>query len=503
MKRIGWKIPFVAATMAMLAVLGGFVFLGDTFWGSSGPAQTVCLSGEFPSTGQTFYVDPVRGSNSGDGSKERPWRSLQHTIDAGLVGAQSWDVHPLQYWAARLLRRPAPPRLKDNPASIVKDGDTIILAAGDHGTLDLRGIVNRAPVKIAGAAGAQARFASMRIEGASQFVFQNLIVESAERSPERSFLVDLRPEPTARQSRNIVFRDIVIGGKNSIANYTAKDWAEKSNDGIRLFGECVEFQRGRVHDVHNAVVMFLVNKAKIENIEIHDFSVDGVDFQGKNIAIRNNTIYDHWPTGDDLHPDCMHGQSPPTNPEYGNVLIEGNVCLSDTSAKHSVLLQGIDIFNGDWTNVTVRCNFVRPSISHGISMYGIKKLTIDSNIVIGWPGIYTAWISALPSLDQRHPTQNTIANNQATGYLNAFHGGPQTVAAMMKIHQVNPVDTLITDTLSREVRGVTLDGNTWLNPLWDMASEKRFKRIDKPAYNGLISIEQAKADLAAMPGCAS
>ncbi|NJO91661.1 MAG: hypothetical protein HC831_23880 [Chloroflexia bacterium] len=37
-------------------------------------------------TGKTFYIDPVNGSADGDGSDQKPWRTLQEVIENGLIG---------------------------------------------------------------------------------------------------------------------------------------------------------------------------------------------------------------------------------------------------------------------------------------------------------------------------------------------------------------------------------------------------------------------------------
>ena len=487
--------------LALALVISGYSAFSEAFEGRAAPFSPACQPAGSAATARTFYVDPQRGTDDGDGSLAHPWRSLQSVIDANLVGSQFSEIPRHHYWLARLTGQRPVARLYDNPHNIVGDGDTIRLASGDHGALTIKGIYNRAAITISGMPGAKAHFSSVQIEGSANFLFKDFEVRSTRRPSAGRYLVNLRPTPRSPRSNNITFVGVQVGGTESISSSSPEQWAKKSSDGILMFGECQKIEHSVVHDVHTGIALYQVTNARVEDVEIRDFSVDGLEFSGTGIVIRNNVIRDHWPTGDELHPDCMQGQSTPDNPRYGNILIEGNICLSDTSTKRSVRLQGINIFNGDWSNVTVRCNFVRPTISHGISMYGIKKLTIDSNIVIGWPGIYTAWISAMPSLDQRDPAQNTIANNQATGYLNAIHGGPQSVAAMMKNHQVNRFDAQITETLSRRITGVSLDRNAWLNPVWDMATETRFKRLDRPGYTTLISVEQAKADLAAMPGC--
>jgi len=43
-----------------------------------------------------FYIDPVNGSDAGDGSASNPWRSLQALFDDGLIETQDWPDYPYQ-----------------------------------------------------------------------------------------------------------------------------------------------------------------------------------------------------------------------------------------------------------------------------------------------------------------------------------------------------------------------------------------------------------------------
>ncbi|WP_082356106.1 right-handed parallel beta-helix repeat-containing protein [Novosphingobium sp. AAP83] len=489
----------------ILSLLGfGYSLFGNLYRRSPDLVSPPCLKSAPVASSRTFYVDPIRGTDAGNGSVERPWRNLQRIIDAKLVGSQFAETPIYQYWIARILGTQPTARIYDNPDSIVGDGDTILLATGDYGPLNLRGIINRAPITISGAPGANARFSQILMEGTAHFAFKDFEVSSKAWATGTRHLVNMRPEPRARRSNGISFSGLRVGGQDSIANLTPEQWAKNSNNGFLMFGDCLNIDKSKVHDVHIGVSLYHVTKALVSNNEIHDYSVDGIDFSGNDIVIRNNVIRDHWPTGDALHPDCMQGQSTPHNPTFGPVLIEHNVCLSDTSARHSKRLQGINIFDGKWVDVKVECNFVRPTIAHGISMYGVNSATIANNIVIGWPDAPTApWISSMPSKEGRYPVANLITNNQSTAYLNAVHGAPFPHAEMIKNLRVNMNDPQILQMLSVPISGVRLVKNEWLSPAWDLSGDTRFKPLQRPTYNAIISVEQAKADLAALPGCAS
>jgi len=73
-----------------------------------------------------FYCDPINGSTQGDGSTDRPWRTIEALLQARLI--QYCDQN----------RKPA------NPSAPVKAGDTVLLRSGweslhlhvRHGQLD-------------------------------------------------------------------------------------------------------------------------------------------------------------------------------------------------------------------------------------------------------------------------------------------------------------------------------------------------------------------------------
>src|SRR4051795_6556647 len=73
-----------------------------------------------------FYVDPINGSDAGDGSAGNPWRSLQALFDDGLIETRDWPFFP---YAAGM-------QLVDvNPGAPVRAGDTLWLRDGYHGDL--------------------------------------------------------------------------------------------------------------------------------------------------------------------------------------------------------------------------------------------------------------------------------------------------------------------------------------------------------------------------------
>ncbi len=71
-----------------------------------------------------FYIDPEHGAPGNDGSAEKPWRSLQAVIDAGLVQTRAWNAYPFKPESGHLV-----PKNADAP---IKPGDTIFVIAEDQ-----------------------------------------------------------------------------------------------------------------------------------------------------------------------------------------------------------------------------------------------------------------------------------------------------------------------------------------------------------------------------------
>ena len=83
-----------------------------------------------PLQGAEFHVDPINGNPRGDGSAERPWRTIQEVFDAGLVESQQWDRLPYT-GESKLVGK--------NAGAPVQAGDTIWLRSGFHGELNITG----------------------------------------------------------------------------------------------------------------------------------------------------------------------------------------------------------------------------------------------------------------------------------------------------------------------------------------------------------------------------
>lgn len=421
-------------------------------------------------TGRVFHVDPQRGSADGDGSAGRPWRDLQQLVDTGLIGEMRREVRLSDRLLAALAHGVPAVRSRARQTAVIRSGDTLLLASGDYGTLDLSGLANRGFVTIAAAEGAKPRFTSIDLSGASHFVLRGITVQGAAPIRGRHLVSSYAPGPL--RADNLVLDNMEIASALPISATRPDAFADLAPDGVILGGDCLQMTGSRLHDLESAVNVFVGRKVTVANNVIRDFSVDGVQFSGRDIVVRDNAIFDQWPTPDPLHPDCMQGQ-PPDGQMFGPVTISGNLCVRAlASARRNQIdaaglpdrfgWQGIGTFNGRWRDVTIRCNLVLPDAQHGIALYGMAGALIAHNVVAGLSRGEPKWIAAMPSAEGRQPVGVLIKGNRATAYLNAVQNGPRPLEKMIDIVRVKRHDAVLVATLRKPISGVTLRDNVLL-----------------------------------------
>ena len=125
--------------------------------------------------------------------------------------------------------------------------------------------------------------------------------------------------------------------------------------------------------------------------EIERFGDDGIDYNASNILITKNYIHDGIDLADGAHPDGMQGYPG----KFSNVVIDSNRVIrqTDPNLPFPNYLQGIDAFDGDWTNLTVTNNVVVASSCWGIGFGSVHGGRIINNTVLDdewprdkWPG---------------------------------------------------------------------------------------------------------------------
>ena len=108
--------------------------------------------------GATFHCDPVKGSPAGDGGAERPWRTIEEVLSAGLIQLRGADGKPA------------------NPDAPVKPGDTVLLRSGWHGAIRIPRGYNDRTITIAAEKGQAPRVGRMEIGEGRKWLLKGLTV---------------------------------------------------------------------------------------------------------------------------------------------------------------------------------------------------------------------------------------------------------------------------------------------------------------------------------------
>lgn len=301
-----------------------------------------------PSYARTIYVNPAAGSDTGDGSAAKPFKTLQSALNLKKI----------------------------------KAGDHVVAMAGSHGDLGVFNFDGSAWLWIDFQNGATAK--SMNI-GSSQRV----LVTKAEISSMKGVNTKLL---NVSGGSNIVVADSRFYNVANPSSLSATDWVNASDGAFVRDTTCASFLRNTFTNVRFGLRVSTggtppANRLKvlINGNTVKNFSADGMVLNGSDITASNNRIIDEYvgpEDGDGNHDDGIQvfAISPVL---FDNIRIEGNWIQESTSASRPFLssLQGIDQTNNTVTNLQVVNNVVLVSHWNAITLFSAKDSLIDHNTV--------------------------------------------------------------------------------------------------------------------------
>jgi len=104
----------------------------------------------------TFYIDPINGNNSGDGSISDPWKTLEYVINNNLIESKSY-VTPYDPNNPQLIIK--------NSGAPIKSADTIMLYSGLHGDITIVNYINDQNITVMNATGNSPVFKKLHLQG--------------------------------------------------------------------------------------------------------------------------------------------------------------------------------------------------------------------------------------------------------------------------------------------------------------------------------------------------
>ncbi len=244
-------------------------------------------------------------------------------------------------------------------------------------------------------------------------------------------------------SNSIVFENNIVESTSGAfpweaetTDETALDASIAPSDGVIASQDyCVALNSNQIKNVFNAIgvggdqVGTDGQNYMVADNTIDHFAGDGIDHSVTNIIIQGNRITNGL---DICESKCVHNdgiQGWNWEDKLGitnkNVVIDSNYIQNQaiTNLPLAVALQGIDIFDGFWENVSITNNVVLVSSNTGISIAGVNGLHIINNSVMNipingvsqslmyWMYSGVTWITAGGTTHEGGATSNVIVRN--------------------------------------------------------------------------------------------
>ena len=362
-----------------------------------------------PCRAADFHVDPASGSDTGDGSATRPWRSVQAVLDR-QVETRNWESLP--YTGKSLVAV--------NPGAPVKAGDTIWLRSGDHGALAIVGAYNGIPVTLAAAPGAAPRFTSVVVRSAQGWVLRGFSVSPTHgTAPAAATLVVVENHGWSGPASDVVIDGFdVFTVPDERVWATAGDWDARSASGITASGDRVTVRNCWVRNVNYGIAV-TGRGSRVEHNSVDGFCGDGLRGLGDDEVFEFNLVKNARDVNAD-HRDGFQswsvGAGGVGTGVVRNITLRGNVIIGhEPGVRFAGTLQGIGCFDGTYDGWIVENNVILTDHWHGISFYGARNLRIANNTVLDLnstdPG--PPWIMVTAHKDGT-PSRDTLVRNNLT-----------------------------------------------------------------------------------------
>ena len=369
-----------------------------------------------PAAAKSFYIDPVAGSDTGDGSAAQPWRSLQTVLDGGLVATSNWPNYPYT---------PTMTLVAVNPGAPIKSGDTLWLRDGYYGDVVISHMYNSALIMIAAQPGHTPRIRSLRVQSAQHWGLRGLSISPSYASPYvKTTLADISNHNYFGPTWDIELSDSSLFSVADASGWGATEWINQASNGISVGGSRINVRGNSVRNVRFGISVGGADAVISRNV-IDGFSADGLRGLGDHGVFEYNRVQNvkiGSSAGDDNHDDGFQswsvGSGGVGTGTVTGVVLRGNIFINSTDPNDPLRnsMQGIGCFDGFFVDWVVENNVVITDHWHGISFYGMRDSRIVNNTVIDInsesPG--PPWIMVTAHKDGRHSSNVLVRNNLAT-----------------------------------------------------------------------------------------
>lgn len=371
----------------------------------SSTAPVACEQILPPAGGNTYYLDPVGGSNHNSGSASDPWGSLQSVVEDNMIETRAY---------ANLPYDGTNPLVVKNPGAPVKAGDTLVLLDGFHGEFFLRGAYNEYPITITAAVGQRPLLSRIFLSAAANWQFKGLVVSPSHASDyEANTLVVVESHGWHGPSSQVVVENCELYSVADTSAWSIDDWNSLACNGVQVTGDCVTVTDNICRNV-NFGISVSGNTALVSGNLVENFAGDGLRGLGNDLVFEYNVVKNCYAVNGN-HDDGFQSWSINDDPPRERVVLRGNTFINyeDPDQPFRGTLQGIGCFDGPYIDWVIENNLVVTDHWHGISLYGAVDCRIVSNTVVDSNDVSPGppWILVNPHKDGTPSRGCLIRNN--------------------------------------------------------------------------------------------
>ncbi|WP_171233843.1 right-handed parallel beta-helix repeat-containing protein [Ruegeria sp. HKCCA4812] len=304
-------------------------------------------------------------------------------------------------------------------------GETILLTAGDYGSLNLHNTNFASNVTIQSAdPNAKASFSAVHLKQSSNITFDSIKFDYSFSGGDHHF----QSKFGVYDSQNITFNNSIFDGDVASGTGTSADGTGYGT-GLNIAGSTnININNTEFSQWWKAVIAVNSDGINVTGNDIHTIRSDGLVFDNvDNILVENNHLHDFGgAAGSGDHRDMIQIQR-----AYGsgsdNITIRNNLFdmangdftqtiwaggdgknIDDPSViHHNVLIEGNTIYNGHF---------------HGISLYGVDGLTITKNSVLHVDEKTLTGGIEIPAINVSAGSKNVTIDQNITSQIVGYNG---------------------------------------------------------------------------------
>ncbi|TMV07006.1 hypothetical protein FGK63_12890 [Ruegeria sediminis] len=301
-------------------------------------------------------------------------------------------------------------------------GETILLAAGDYGTLNLKNIQYGSNVSIKSLdPNVPATISKMRLDGVSNITFEDVMFDykfNGEATSHMAFEI--------KNSSKIAIKDSVFSGDIAQGVSSVDDGYGTGKGLVVRNSSDIVVSNNEFFDWWKALSVSGTIGVNVSGNNVHSIRSDGMFFDGnQTVLIEKNYIHDFKRSlgagdhGDFIQFTKLLGTS-------SDITIRENV-IDMGSGEYA---QSIFMGNGKsdpnnpamfYTNVVIENNLIYNAQTHGITVSGAKDLTISKNTLLAMDRGVTGGI-AIPKINVAGGSQNVTIDHNVVSDVAGYTG---------------------------------------------------------------------------------